>query len=32
VIGRRARLHDLAEAEMWFERSHRIAEDHGLTL
>jgi DNA-binding CsgD family transcriptional regulator len=32
VIGRRSRLHDLAEAEMWFERSHRIAADHGLTL
>ncbi|MFN2503900.1 MAG: helix-turn-helix transcriptional regulator [Acidimicrobiales bacterium] len=32
VIGRRARLHDLAEAEMWFERSRSVAEDHGLTL
>lgn len=32
VIGRRARLRDLLEAEIAFERAKRLAETHGLTV
>ncbi len=32
VLGRAARLRDLAEAEAAFERAHRIADAHGLAV
>lgn len=32
VLGREARLRDLAEAESWFEEARLVAERHGLAL
>lgn len=32
VIGRRARIRDLGEAQATFDRARQIAEEHGLTL
>ncbi|MBA2241122.1 MAG: helix-turn-helix transcriptional regulator [Solirubrobacterales bacterium] len=32
VLGREARLRDLAEAERWFEEARLVAERHGLAL